>query len=137
MNAGSIPAATSISLLALVATSCLPDTYAYLTVPVTTENGDGQPLAIVDLSLAELAARADDFDRNDLAVYHLGRHPIAHTLVDTDGNGTVDHVRVKVPIPPGAGTELVVTSPGPRSTAAVVEGGSAAQVVVRYERIRG
>ena len=116
-----------------LAVACVPQTAAYLTLPVVPL--DDQPLeqAVVEVDLAELARRMVDFRAEDLAFYHLGRQPVPHQLRDTDGDGVFDIAVLVIPVPRD-GAKLTAVCPGQGTDGVLPSGGLEGGVEVKYER---
>ena len=105
----------------LLATSCAPATLNYINVPVENLAGQDAALARVELDLAALSERlgAGSADQlafyQSLAFYHTGRTPVAHELLDLDGDGVPDTVGIAIPVP-SDGTVITVTWPAESAT---------------------
>ena len=149
MYVGSIPAVTSTcqrmitavpkSLLALLAlnslwvTGCMPVHAAFLQLGVTFPDGEPPGLTILDVPLSKLHTKSGDLDPQHIAVYHTGRDPLPHRLLDKDGDGRPDHLRVKF-LPHSDETWLVFVSPGAPNPNALPDGGHQARVTYHFRR---
>ena len=116
----------------LLAVACVPQTAAYLTLPVVPLDDLPVERALVEVELAELEWRMADFRAEDLAFYHLGRQPIPHELRDTDGDGIFDLAVLVIPVPPD-GTKLTAVCPGPSTDDPLPLRGVKGAVEVKYQ----
>ncbi len=116
----------------LLATACVPETAAYLTLPVVPLEEEALELAVVEVNLAELEKEMGELRLEDLAFYHLGREPIPHELRDKDGDGRVDVAVVVIPVPAN-GARLTAICPGPQAEGSVPSGGTVGAVLVQYD----
>ena len=123
----------SWSLLgALLLAACVPETAAYLTLPVVPLDEEALELAVVEVSLAELEKEMGQLRVEDLAFYHFGREPVPHELRDKDGDGRMDVAVVVIPIP-ADGARLTAVCPGPQAEGSVPSGGTVGAVLVQYD----
>jgi hypothetical protein len=113
--------------------ACIPTTYGYLRIPVENRSDQSYALAIVDVSLAELASRFEDFTSDKLAFYTTGREPIPYRLIDSNEDGNVDHARLKIPLAAEGGF-IIATSDGPRSREPIPQGGQAGIALLRFDQ---
>ncbi len=116
----------------LLVAACVPETAAYLTLPVVPLEEEALELAVVEVNLAELEKEMGELRVEDLAFYHFGREPVPHELRDTDGDGRADVAVVVIPVPT-YGARLTAVCPGPRAEGSVPSGGTVGAVVVQYD----
>lgn len=138
MYGGSIPPSTSIpvaALLGLLAAGChaVPGG-AYLWLPLSAQ-ADGE--VTVDVPLAELRRRMEPFDPSRLAV-HVGgggRSPRPFVLVDGNGDGVADSLRVVVPVQQGEGS-IAFVCPGQPAPSRPAPRGREVPYQLHFDRAR-
>ena len=124
----------SLGLLATVLIAgCVPTHAAFLHVPVTVAPRRPAGLVIVRLPIEELAKRMEEFDVERIAVFHRGREPIPHQIVDIDGDGRLDTVVTKIPAGAGNRAVAVVCPARKQNRDPLPEGGSAEGVTIDME----
>ena len=128
-----------LALCFAVGPSCVPSTYRYVTVPLAIERRPPPGLpTIVDLEIARIEPKLGHSLAEEIVVYHVGRTPLPTRLVDTDGDGEPDVIRVALP----AGRRLasaellVITSPGPAPEGEAPNDPPTPGIRALYEEIR-
>ncbi len=122
-------------LPSLLLFSCVPPSYAYLSLPIENLEGRALELVLLEVPLADVEARIGALQVEHLAFYTKGREALPYELIDRDGDGSPDHALIKVPVAADGGT-LGVTSPGPRNPAELPPGGKRYRVKLRFDRAR-
>ena len=124
----SLLATLGISGLCLAA--CTYTHAAFLRLGLKFPDGTPPGLTIVDVPLAKLRTRHASMDPQRIAVYHTGRIPLPHQLLDKDGDGRPDHLRVKF-VPAADQAWLVFVSPGEPTQGELPAGGQEVRVTYR------
>ncbi|MHC4812573.1 MAG: hypothetical protein ACYTKC_22120 [Planctomycetota bacterium] len=117
----------------LCAGACMPVHASFLRLGVTFRDGRPAHLAILDVPLAMLHTQNPQLDPRRLAVYHKGRDPVPHRLMDADADGRPDHVRVKIR-PDTDEAWLVFVSPGAPGPKQLPAGGQPVRVTYHFRR---
>ncbi len=125
-----------IACLLGAATSCVPVTSAYLSVPVVPEDGREHAGIEVCVPFNKLERLMRGLDPDSLAFYAGGREPVPHQLIDEDGDGAADAALVVLDVAADGSTRLTALSPGPTAVGELQDGEFADHVVLRFDRAR-
>ena len=120
--------------LGLLATACVPSTAAYVSVPIEVSDARSRDAAVVRVPLAELEPRLSGFDASALAFFGPGREPLPHRLIDTDGDGAMDHAVTILPVAGDGTSRLVVVCPGPVAQGDVANLEPTDGITLRFDR---
>lgn len=134
MHGGSIPPATSMLLVAVAVTACVPEMAAFRSIPVQVADGRPRDHAVVRVPLDALAAKLGPLQPQHLAFFEHGREPLPYRLVDDDHDGAPDAALVALSIAADGSTRLIAICPGPEAAGAPPQGPADPGVVLRFDR---